>query len=75
MRKAFDPDTGPLTDESLPFAERESMAHLFAGAVGLYKNPHSHRHVNLEAAETAGLLIFATHLLFIVDRRTDAIRT
>jgi hypothetical protein len=51
MRKAFDKSTGPLTDMSNPEAEREALAHLFAGAIGSYKNPHSHRTVNLTMSE------------------------
>jgi uncharacterized protein (TIGR02391 family) len=47
MRKAFDKNTGPLADMSHPAAERDALAHLFAGAIGLYKNPHSHRTVAL----------------------------
>lgn len=47
MRKAFNKDTGPLRDPSLPEAEREAQSHLFAGAIGLYKNPHSHRNTEL----------------------------
>src|SRR3990170_1342080 len=39
MRKAFHKDTGPLRDQSLPDAERDAQAHLFAGAIGSYKNP------------------------------------
>jgi hypothetical protein len=34
MRKAFDKDKGPLTDKTQPEAEREALAHLFAGAIG-----------------------------------------
>ena len=47
MRDAFDKSKGPLTDLSQPESEREALAHLFAGAIGSYKNPHSHRTVNL----------------------------
>jgi len=47
VRKAFDKKTGPLTDPNAEEAEREALAHLFAGAIGSYKNPHSHRHVPL----------------------------
>lgn len=39
MRKAFDPTKGPLATGSVPIAEREALAHLFAGAIGFYKNP------------------------------------
>ena len=70
MRAAFDPDTGPLTDRSLPKAERESLSHLFAGAIGSYKNPSSHRTVAIDDAVEAGeMLIIASHLLRIVDDR------
>jgi uncharacterized protein (TIGR02391 family) len=52
VRKAFDKDKGPLTDSSAPDAEREALAHLFAGAIGSYKNPHSHRTVGLPTQKT-----------------------
>jgi len=45
MRKAFDGAKGPLRDETRSKAEREALAHLFAGAIGLYKNPSSHRKI------------------------------
>ena len=59
---------GPLTDANLPVAEQEGIAHLFAGAIGLYKNPQSHRYVPTSAAEAAEVVLFASHLLRIVDR-------
>jgi hypothetical protein len=43
MRDAFNKDKGPLTDLAQPEAEPEALAHLFAGAIGSYKNPHSYR--------------------------------
>jgi len=70
MRKAFDAVKGPLRDQSRPKAEREALAHLFAGAIGLYKNPSSHRKVALEAEETVEILLLASHLLRIVDSTT-----
>ena len=45
MRKAFDPDTGSLTDTEDEKSEREARSALFAGAIGSYKNPQSHRDV------------------------------
>lgn len=70
MRKAFRPGDGPLADTSLPEAEQEATAHLFAGAIGRYKNPSSHRNVDMTDATVAmELLVFASHLLRIVDPR------
>jgi len=69
MRQAFDPKNGPLTDKTLPMAEREALAHLFAGAIGSYKNPHSHRNVEIDAEEAVEMIVIASHLLNIVDSR------
>lgn len=69
MRKAFGA-IGPLADAAVPKPEREARAHLFAGAIGAYKNPSSHRNVDMQDPTVAmELLVFASHLLRIVDGR------
>ncbi len=62
-RDVFDADNGPLTDLSAPRAEREARSHLFTGAIGCYKNPHSHRDVELTFKEAFEMLVVASHLL------------
>jgi uncharacterized protein (TIGR02391 family) len=70
MRQAFDPQSGPLSDMSAEKAEREARSALFAGAIGSYKNPHSHRNVALDDPdEAAEIIMLANHLLRIVDSR------
>ena len=71
-RKAFHPQTGPLIDLSATEAEREALMHLMAGALGSYKNPHSHRKVVLVAEEAVEMIVLASHLYKIVEVRAVA---
>ncbi len=74
-RKAFHPTSpGPLTDTSQHPAERQATADLFAGALGLFKNPSSHREVVWnEARDAAEAISLANLLLRMVDRRRAAL--
>ena len=69
MRSAFKPHVGPLTHPVLPESEQLGMRDLFVGAIGYYKNPESHRHVPNDPEAVAGILVFASVLLRIVDER------
>ena len=72
MRKAFHPETGPLTDASSTQAERQATADLFAGAMGRFKNPGSHRNVDIGGpVPAAELVLFASHLMRIVEDRKE----
>ena len=67
MRKAFNPTNGPLSNMALPPSERERTADLFAGAIGVFKNPLSHRQVgNSDPAPVIEELMLASRLLRFV---------
>jgi uncharacterized protein (TIGR02391 family) len=68
IRRAFHPDSGPLTDMSLPKAEREALCHYLAGAYGYYKNPCSHRDVDMDFLSAFERIVVASSLLKIVER-------
>ncbi len=68
-RKAFKPNSGVLADHESLVAEQEALSSLMAGALGSYKNPHSHRSVTVEPHEAVEMLILASHLIGIVERR------
>jgi uncharacterized protein (TIGR02391 family) len=69
MNEAFKAEGGPLTDNSAEAGERVGRMSLFAGAIGCYKNPHSHRDVNLAIRWRIEIILLANHLLRIVDAR------
>ena len=67
MRKAFGTN-GPLLDGAATGGEQTARMELFAGAIGSYKNPSSHRNVGLsDPKEAADIIHLANNLLRIVD--------
>lgn len=67
--RAFNPDDGPLTIKGAEKGERVALMNLMAGALGSYKNPTSHRRVELSADEARDMIVLASHLLKIVYSR------
>lgn len=72
MRRAFHAESGELADRRQLISERQATRDLFVGAIGLFKNPSSHRDVNWEdPAECVELIYLANHLLRIVDKHAS----
>ena len=68
MRDAFKPGTGPLTDKKSDPGEQQAISDLYAGAVGKFKNPSSHRDVEYtDPTEVADIIRAANQLLRMVD--------
>jgi uncharacterized protein (TIGR02391 family) len=75
MRKAFGTQ-GPLWSEELDPGESVAQMDLFAGAIGLFKNPPSHRKVDYsDPTQAAEVILLADLLLRLLDAgdspRTD----
>jgi uncharacterized protein (TIGR02391 family) len=63
MKRAFNGDTGLLRDPELVAGERDARMALFWGAIGVFKNPISHRPVNYENPTVAVEAILLADLL------------
>ncbi|MCK4792440.1 MAG: TIGR02391 family protein [Desulfobacteraceae bacterium] len=68
IRKAFNPENGTLTDYKLPKAEREAFANYIAGAFGYYKNPCSHRDIEMDFISAFDRIVVASDLLKIIEK-------
>ncbi|MHA1613444.1 MAG: TIGR02391 family protein [Candidatus Thorarchaeota archaeon] len=67
IRKAFNPKNGPLTDYKLPISEREAFCNYIAGAFGFYKNPCSHRDIELDFISAFDRIVVASDLLKTIE--------
>lgn len=68
IRRAFNPENGPLTDYSLPKSEREAFGNYIAGAFGFYKNPCSHRDVEIDFISSFERIVVASDLLKAIEK-------
>jgi len=67
MRKVFNPKS-PILKYSDHAGEQESLMHLFSGFIGVFKNPQSHRFIEINDPLTAFEVInFANHLCKIIE--------
>lgn len=68
IRKVLHPKTGVLTDAILPMAEREAFCNYTAGAFGFYKNPCSHRDIELDAVTAYERIVVASDILKRIEQ-------
>lgn len=67
IRRAFHPEKGPLANMNLPVSEREAFCNYIAGAFGFYKNPCSHRNVEMDYITAFDRIVVASDLLKTID--------
>lgn len=67
---------GKLTDPNLDPGEQVGIMELFAGAIGTFKNPPSHRQVDYaDPTEASEVVLFADLLMRLLDRVKERITT
>ncbi len=68
MKSAFGED-GPLSDPQLERDEQQAKMALYWGAIGMFKNPSSHRQVDFDDPTLASeVILLADLLLRLLDR-------
>jgi uncharacterized protein (TIGR02391 family) len=66
---------GPLHDSALDRGESEAIMALFRGAIGVFKNPSSHRQVEFDdPTEASEVILLADLLLRMLDRVEQRLR-
>jgi uncharacterized protein (TIGR02391 family) len=74
MKEAFKKG-GPLADPALDAGEQQATMALFWGAIGVFKNPSSHRQVDYEDPTLASETILFADLLHRMLDRVEARRS
>lgn len=70
MRKAFNPNNGSLTNTQSEQSEKQAMSDLFSGAIGLFKNPASHRNIEgISDSQASDYIRVADCLLKMIDEQ------
>jgi uncharacterized protein (TIGR02391 family) len=70
MTAAIKPE-GPLHDPSLDSGESEAVMALFRGAIGVFKNPSSHRQVEFDDPTAASEVVLLADLLLRLLDQTE----
>jgi uncharacterized protein (TIGR02391 family) len=74
--QAFSAEKGALTDAEADPGEQVAMMELFKGAIGLFKNPTSHRPVDYDDPTLASeVILFADLLLRLLDQVEARLQT
>ena len=72
MTAAFNPSGGALVDGQAEGGEQVAAMNLFTGAIGLFKNPASHRPVDYDDPIVAGEIVLLADLLLRLLDQTAA---
>ncbi|MDG1132977.1 MAG: TIGR02391 family protein [Pseudomonadales bacterium] len=67
LRKAFNPDTGILTNYSIPKSERDAFCNYICGAFSYYRNPSSHRDIDMDFIGAFDKIVVASDLLKTIE--------
>lgn len=67
IRKAFNANDGLLTDHSLSKAERDAFCNYIVGAFSFYRNPSSHRDINMDFISAFDKIVVASDLIKTIE--------
>lgn len=70
IKLAFNPENGKLTNLKLPKSERFAFCNYITGAFSYYRNPSSHRDIDLDFITAFDKIVVASDLLKAVEEST-----